>query len=254
MKKKIIAICVIISLAVVAVIGGTLAYFTDTDNATNTFTVGNVNIDLHEANKDDPPLVDGDYHVWLEDQVLMPGDNQTNTIAKRVYVENTGSSDTYVRVHIAIPSILDDGADTFDASSNLLHFNATEASYAEGKWNWGTKLVAGRTGFVGAGDTWNYYEITVGGIDYNVYVVTYESPLLSTDPNSITVDAMHQVYLYNDVTNEDIAEANESLGSNWNILVFAEGGQIAGFADAFVALNTQFGNPMAVGYDSPLVP
>ena len=49
MKKKIIALCLVIALAATAVIGGTLAYFTDTDEETNTFTVGNVSIDLIES-------------------------------------------------------------------------------------------------------------------------------------------------------------------------------------------------------------
>lgn len=49
MKKKILALCVVISLVVVAIIGGTLAYFTDNDAETNTFTVGSVEIDLIES-------------------------------------------------------------------------------------------------------------------------------------------------------------------------------------------------------------
>lgn len=49
MKKKILVLCLVVALAVTAVVGGTLAYFTDTDNETNTFTVGNVKIDLLES-------------------------------------------------------------------------------------------------------------------------------------------------------------------------------------------------------------
>ena len=49
MKKKIVALCLCVALAVVAIGGATLAYFTDTDNETNTFTVGNVKIDLIES-------------------------------------------------------------------------------------------------------------------------------------------------------------------------------------------------------------
>ena len=49
MKKKILVLCLVVALAVTAVVGGTLAYFTDTDNETNTFTVGNVKIDLIES-------------------------------------------------------------------------------------------------------------------------------------------------------------------------------------------------------------
>lgn len=49
MKKKIVALCLCVALAVVAIGGATLAYFTDTKTATNTFTVGNVKIDLLES-------------------------------------------------------------------------------------------------------------------------------------------------------------------------------------------------------------
>ena len=49
MKKKLIAICLCVALAAVAVVGASLAYFTDTKSATNTFTVGNVKIDLIES-------------------------------------------------------------------------------------------------------------------------------------------------------------------------------------------------------------
>lgn len=246
MKKKLLTIALVVAIVAVTLGGAALAYFTDTDDATNTFTAGGVAIDLHEANKDG--AVDADYHTWLKEQVLMPGDNQTNTVAKRVYVENTGISDAYVRVHIAIPSVLDNAQPDFDASKNLLHFNATPDSYAVGKWNWGTKAVEGRTGFVGAGDTWNCYTTNVDGISYNVYVVTYETAIAD---KAVTDDAMHQVYLYKDVTNEDIQRANAVLGTEWKILVFAEGGQTDGFNDAFTALNEQFGDPQAEGYTGP---
>ena len=49
MKKKLIAICLCVALAAVAVVGASLAYFTDTKSATNTFTVGNVKINLIES-------------------------------------------------------------------------------------------------------------------------------------------------------------------------------------------------------------
>ncbi len=42
MKKKLTAIALIVALLAVAVIGGTLAYFTDTDRAYIVFTVGYV--------------------------------------------------------------------------------------------------------------------------------------------------------------------------------------------------------------------
>lgn len=50
MKKKTILVAAIVVMLVAAlVVGGTLAYFTDTKSADNTFTVGNVKIDLLES-------------------------------------------------------------------------------------------------------------------------------------------------------------------------------------------------------------
>lgn len=49
MKKKIIALCLVVALALTAVVSGSLAYFTDTDAKTNTFTVGSVDIELLES-------------------------------------------------------------------------------------------------------------------------------------------------------------------------------------------------------------
>ena len=49
MKKKLTAIFLCVALLAIAIVGATLAYFTDTKSATNTFTVGNVKIDLIES-------------------------------------------------------------------------------------------------------------------------------------------------------------------------------------------------------------
>ena len=61
MKKKIFSLCLVVALVATAVIGGTLAYFTDTtESKVNEFTVGNVKIDLTEPK-------------WEGDATLMPG-------------------------------------------------------------------------------------------------------------------------------------------------------------------------------------
>lgn len=53
MKKKILALCLVVALMTTAIAGATLAYFNDTTEAVeNTFTVGNVNIDLTEPEWD----------------------------------------------------------------------------------------------------------------------------------------------------------------------------------------------------------
>lgn len=49
MRKKIVALSMAVLMLAVAVVGGTLAYFTADDTEVNTFTVGNVSIDLIES-------------------------------------------------------------------------------------------------------------------------------------------------------------------------------------------------------------
>lgn len=56
MKKKILALCLVVALMATAIAGATLAYFSDTTNVVNnTFTVGDVDIKLDEEDitKDD---------------------------------------------------------------------------------------------------------------------------------------------------------------------------------------------------------
>ena len=67
MKKKMTAIALVVALLAVAVIGGTLAFFTDTEEVENTFTMGKgVDIDLDEdvtvpeEHKDDPTWAPGE--------------------------------------------------------------------------------------------------------------------------------------------------------------------------------------------------
>lgn len=231
MKKKILSLCLVIALAATAVIGGTLAYFSDTDAQKNTFTTGNVAIDLWEDFGDNDAQ-------GIEELIPATGSAQAGTlkngIEKEVYVENTGSEDAYVRVHIAIPSILDNAQPDFDASKNVLHFNYGKETVADGKWNW-SNSVDGTTG-----SNWNSYTATIDNISYNVYVVTYETKLAKGD---VTVDAIEQVYLDSKTTNDDITKIKETLGDNWYIYVVAEGTQAEGFTDAYNALNTAFGDP-----------
>ena len=226
-KKKIVVLIASIVMICTLAVGGTLAYFMDTDAKTNVFTVGNVEIELIEN--------------FQQNSKLIPatGSAQAGTlkngVTKEVSVKSTGSEPAYVRVHIAIPDLLDDGYDTFNAGNNVLHFNYDEDSIGEGKWDWSKT-----TGPAYEGD-WNYYEQEIDGIEYNVYVVTYGTAL--TKGQETPEKAMDQVYLDSDVTNEDIAELTKVLTNNWEIKVVAEGAQKEGFDNAYDALNTAFGVP-----------
>lgn len=65
MKKKLLALAMVICMLAIAVIGTTYAYFTDqTDTKTNTFTVGKVDIDLTEPEFD--KLTDADKKITPE--------------------------------------------------------------------------------------------------------------------------------------------------------------------------------------------
>lgn len=88
MKKKILALALVVVLAVTAVTGATLAYFTDTKNATNTFTVGNVKIELTEPNWNATGI--------KEAENVYPG----QVLAKDPTVTNTGANPCYVRVEV----------------------------------------------------------------------------------------------------------------------------------------------------------
>lgn len=178
MKKKIVALCLCVALAVVAIGGATLAYFTDTDDATNTFTAGGVKIALVEQQVNEAGTELEDFE---QNQVLMPivGSAQgekddfgqpvaANYVDKIVTIENTGKSDAYVRAYFAIPSALDDGYETFNAGLNVLHFNFGNedgVSTYGNQWTWMH------------GNKWNYFETTIDGVAYNVYFADYNQVL-----------------------------------------------------------------------------
>ena len=71
MKKKLTAVALVVCMLAIMLVGASLAYFTDTDEATNTFTMGKVDIDLTEPEWDKkttngaklmPGTVIGSYH------------------------------------------------------------------------------------------------------------------------------------------------------------------------------------------------
>lgn len=102
MKKKITALCICIAMLAIALIGGTMAYFTDKEEKTNVFTVGNIDIELNEVakvlDKDGKELNDKMTltATGVEYNNLMP----TNKIVKEPVVVNTGSNAAYVRVTV----------------------------------------------------------------------------------------------------------------------------------------------------------
>lgn len=249
MKKKITAIFLCVALLAVAIAGATLAYFTDKDAATNTFTIGNVKIDLIESyvhrggetayeNVNDYPsshdpatgmhtdeqilnASDKAYEDYLAAQQLMPG----VAINKMPYVKNIGASDAYIRIRVMIPSALD--LDVLNSSvycSTAL--DKEEFTLADG-FDWT-----------------NPPKSTVGDVEYDVYEFTRVKPLAAG--KMTTWNVWNTIKMDTDVTQEDI-EAMITAGAitadgQFNVLVQADAIQAASFtsaAEAFAAFDAQ---------------
>lgn len=238
MKKKIIALCLVIALAATAVIGGTLAYFTDTDAKTNTFTIGALDITLNEVF--DP-----------NNAMLKPGN--ANAVNKDVTITlENGSVDSYVWYEWLIPTVLD-STDGSTGTNNIVHVNSlgrtwdtyrenpnywakgqTEALPVEQTWDHDPNVelgsLIGPEGFVGTE--------TIDDVQYNKYVVLYHGKLSAGET---TTQAMDQAYLdakvdfdgENYTINGGVINYDFTKGIN--IIVRAYGIQADGFADVYAA-------------------
>lgn len=96
MKKKIISLCLVLALALTAVGGATLAYFTDKDQVNNTFAIGNIDIDLYEKTD---AYGDQEFQNNLDYSNIMPGDY----LSKKPYIRNESKTNAaYVRVAVLV--------------------------------------------------------------------------------------------------------------------------------------------------------
>ena len=250
MKKKIVSLALAVCLIAIAAVG-TLAYFTDKDNETNTFTVGGVKIDLIEQERGENGL-----QTFTQNKVLMPivgsaqgeKDNYgqpvaANYVDKIVTIQNTGKSAAYVRAYFAIPAALDDGYETFNAGANILHFNfgnkfdedGTLVSTCDAEWIWTHD------------GKWNYFETTIDNVAYNVYFADYYQPLAA---NATTEQFVSGVYLDSHVDMDaqgnyiDTRFPNADLSilkGTVNCPVYAVAVQAAGFKSADAAVTAALG-------------
>ena len=223
MKKKILALCLVVVLAITAVTGATLAYFTDTDSQVNTFTYGNIDIDLIED---------------FPKNELLPG--KANAVKKEASIKNTGSNEAWVWAEVLIPAALDDQTlNNPDApgKDNSLHFNFPgefSKEWGNGLWYMATSNAGLTYGYAGQED--------VGGVRYNKFVFLHETKIA---PGEETKLFMSQAYMDAKVTqcvdskHEKgclvLADGKTHYTGTWDIIVRAYGMQDAGFADVFAA-------------------
>ena len=271
MKKKITAICLCVALLAIAVVGATLAYFTDNDSAKNTFTVGNVKIDLIEsrfhregndnsgdASIPDPThtasgmtyVTDGhkaftddeikeDATTYMQDYLAVKGENMVpgRGVAKCPYVVNTGANDAYIRIRVMIPS-----------KANNDFVAVKDGGVITNQW---CSSSIGTGEFIdGKGGGWNNApaidkaSVTKDGVTYDVYTFTRIQPLKAGAMTEWNV--WNFIGINKDATSADIQKAIdagaikvvETDGAKvmtLNVLVEADAIQSEGFADAAAA-------------------
>lgn len=90
-RKNKKTLVIVAALAVVMMIGGISAYFTSTDSAENTWTVGNIEIDLQEPG----------YDQFNSEEANEMTPNAV--IHKDPQICNTGNNDAYVFLKVSVP-------------------------------------------------------------------------------------------------------------------------------------------------------
>ena len=264
MKKKILSLCLVMALAAVAVVGGTLAYFTDTDSAKNVMTTGDVSIIQNEKERnedgelvdftDGKPLYpavgdnngDGKLDVPYDDAGNKMFSNDRNVVDKIITVTNNGTNDAYVRTLIAF-EIPEAPADFAGATLTKQDENGDVVATYVDVVNVAPYLftvmkegaTAGKSYTLPQEANGDYVIIEVDNVAYLVTEYYYKNDSKLT-PSEESHQSLVQIYLSSEATNEDAALVVGADG-NYNILAVSQGVQTMGFNDAKTALDTAFG-------------
>ena len=134
MKKKTLALLLALVLVFGAAVGGTIAYLTDTDTVTNTFTVGKVDITLDEAKVTEYGVIDSTANTRVTENTykLIPGHNYTKDPTIHVA---TGSEDCWLFAKI------ENGLGE-KATLNIDATKWTKVTGTENVWAYNTKVSA----------------------------------------------------------------------------------------------------------------
>ena len=225
-KKKIISLCLVVCLLATA-IGGTLAYFTDTEAAKNVMTMGNVDIEQIEQERSP----DGVLQPYTQNHTLLPmggydweevtvnGDSISvlaDALDKIVTVKNNGNSDAYVRTIVALEA----GKSEDEAKSMWYQNLAVTDNVASGQVIRDDKNL-----YVQIGDSW-----------FAIVVYTYCDAIAA---GTESVPSLTGVGLYPETTKEDVA----NLEGDYEVLVVSQAVQASDMGDdAGAALDKAFGD------------
>lgn len=199
-KKKVLTTGAACGLIAVMAIGGTMAYLTDSEQTSNTFTVGKVKIDLEETRWDTTDNNNND----VPDQAETMVPNQE--LDKNPQVENTGSNNAAVFMKVTVPTkfvtkVADDG--TLDAdgrkSQEIIYFkNANDAQSKEennfdSKWQ---QISAEETADTGA---------TAAKDGVRTYVFGYKTKLAPGETTSTLFDKIQIKNVIEDEIMDNVA-------------------------------------------------
>lgn len=131
-KRKILMLAVALCMVAILAVGGTLAYFTDDEQATNTFTIGNIEINIEETVKDENgnfvPFVDDNFTLYpISNETFLEG-YPNSAYNKVVRTFNTSPSEdaAYIRTIILFEKndlLPADYVNDGDCCPNGLHFH-----------------------------------------------------------------------------------------------------------------------------------
>ena len=235
MKKKILALCLVVALMATAIAGATLAYFTDDEQVTNTMTIGNVEINIEENVKNE----NGGYEDYKDEKfVLYPiandevvnGGNLNYYYNKIVRTFNTSPSkdDAYIRTIVLFEK---NAQVTHKCSSGCLyglHFSYVNApgsgACADGQLSRGSKNEVLK-------DT-----VKIGDDEY--WVVVFTDAEEKAIPYNESLHTLSGVWIDKDVTTEQMAGWGED--GDVDIIVLSQGIQAANLthAEAMAELGT----------------
>lgn len=243
-RKKVLVLTLCLAALAIGSAIGTMAYLTDHDTVTNTFTVGNVVLKLDEADvkSDGSYETDHDNRVSENTYHLLPGHTY---IKDPTVTVGAGSADTYVRMIVKVENM-----DQLKLA--LPMYGATDRYYgADGTFLLQELCVDENGKCTWDGDVWEFegYTETVesvnGESDKTITVGTYEFRYKEVVEKSETATVLPDLFTHITIPGE---LDNEHLAymKNVQIVVNAHAIQADGFENdedgAWTAFGTQSKN------------
>lgn len=229
MKKKTLALLLVLVMIFGISVGGTIAYLTDKETVTNTFTVGDVQIKLDEAKVDETgtkidnngdKVIDDKDRVTSNDYKLLPGMSYTKDPAVTVL---EGSEESYIRMIVTVTDCKDVDAAIDEVNTIRQKVEETPIQlidifegYDNSKWEFKGVKKTDDADYSRIYEFW--YKETVSGFE-------------GTEKKAVKLDPLFTaIKVPGEIDNDSLAAIKEM-----EIIVEAHAIQSAGFADAEAA-------------------